>query len=365
MDQKIRIGILSMQRVANYGSFLQAYALKSIFENQGCLCSFITPVRDHQIPGLKKNTRFFVERIFRRLIGWDICKRVYYEFIFRKKFNIFHRQLLEDVCDQRDYDLVVIGSDEVFNCTQRAPWCFSSQLFGKLPNAHRIISYAASFGHTTFQDLVRYDLAQLVGASLSYLAEISVRDGNSYALIKKITGRTPLLHVDPVLVYDFGDLIPENVPEQDYILIYSYPGRISAPREIEAIQNFARQKRKKLVSVGFYFPWCDRTVVPHPFEVLAYFKKATYVITDTFHGTVMSIKFNKQFCTIIRDTNTQKLSFLLEQFGLREREIKAPFTAIARLMDTEIDYISVNSLLQQEKARTIDYLRIYPSGNKH
>lgn len=61
MDQKIRIGILSMQRVANYGSFLQAYALKSIFENQGCLCSFITPVRDHQIPGLKKNTRFFVE----------------------------------------------------------------------------------------------------------------------------------------------------------------------------------------------------------------------------------------------------------------------------------------------------------------
>lgn len=57
----------------------------------------------------------------------------------------------------KHYDVVVIGSDEVFNCTQKTWFGFSSQLFGKGLNASRIITYAASFGATTIDKL------QLVG----------------------------------------------------------------------------------------------------------------------------------------------------------------------------------------------------------
>ena len=58
-----------------------------------------------------------------------------------------------------------------------------------------------------------------------------------------------------------------------------------------------------------------------PLEVLAYIKHADYVITDTFHGTVFSIKYQKKFGTIIRDSNRQKLGDLMEKFGVMERRI--------------------------------------------
>lgn len=74
-----------------------------------------------------------------------------------------------------------------------------------------------------------------------------------------------------------------------------------------------------MISIGHYFSWCDEVVIPTPFEVLAYFKGASYIITDTFHGSVFSIKFNKEFCTIVRDMNSNKLVSLLKQFGLENR----------------------------------------------
>ena len=74
-----------------------------------------------------------------------------------------------------------------------------------------------------------------------------------------------------------------------------------------------------MISICFYFPWCDETVIPHPFGVLGYMKNADYVITDTFHGCVMSMKFNKQFVALVRDSNRQKMSSLLNQFGLEGR----------------------------------------------
>lgn len=110
-----------------------------------------------------------------------------------------------------------------------------------------------------------------------------------------------------------------------------------------------------MVSIGHYFPWCDKTIVPHPFEVLAYFKNASCIVTDTFHGSVFSIKFNKQFCTIVRGMNSNKLTHLLEQFGLDNR-IANDVSKLPSIMDTKIDYDPVNVRIAEEKTRSIAYL---------
>lgn len=355
---KKRIGILSMQEVANYGSFLQAFALKTIFEQQDCDCEFISVRREFEIPALKRSTGFILQKINDRLLHWDFTARLYYELAFRNRFRSFHAELFgKSYCHER-YDLVVIGSDEVFNCTQSAPWCFTSQLFGNIPNAGRIISYAASFGHTTYEDLEKYGLEAPVKEALQHLSAISVRDRNSDELIERLTGHTPQLHVDPVLIFDYTPYMPAEVDCRDYILVYSYPNRIKNPAEIAAIRRFAKEKGKKLVSIGFYFPWCDQTVIPHPFEVLTYFKQADYVITDTFHGSVLSIKFNKQFGTIIRNSNSQKLSFLLAQFGLQSREIRNMGTNLTEILDNPIDYTQANNILNVEQHKSIAYLTL-------
>ena len=87
------------------------------------------------------------------------------------------------------------------------------------------------------------------------------------------------------------------------------------------IRRFAEQKNKKILSLGFYQPFCDEYILASPLEVLAYIKHADYIVTDTFHGTVFSIKYQKKFGTIIRDSNRQKLGDLMHRFDVANRQI--------------------------------------------
>ena len=251
--------------------------------------------------------------------------------------------------------VVVIGSDEVFNCTQKTWFGFSSQLFGKGLNASRIITYAASFGATTIDKLQLVGKKEIVSSLLHDLDAISVRDENSMKVIEELTGRTPWLHVDPVLMFDYNQFIPDKFNRNEYIIVYTYPGRITDKKEISSIRNFAKSKELKLISIGHYFSWCDEVVIPTPFEVLAYFKGASYIITDTFHGSVFSIKFNKEFCTIVRDMNSNKLVSLLKQFGLENR-IVTDMNKMQKILETPIDYAGVNKIIMEETKRSITYL---------
>ena len=150
--------------------------------------------------------------------------------------------------------------------------------------------------------------------------------------------------------------MPKTVELKNYMIVYTYPGRITDTNEIKAIRTYARNNGLKLVSIGHYFPWCDMTIVPHPFEVLAYFKHASCIVTDTFHGSVFSIKYNKPFCTIVRGMNSNKLTHLLEQFGLSNR-IANNIEMLSDILNTAIDYTPVNAQIAEEKRRSIEYLK--------
>jgi polysaccharide pyruvyl transferase WcaK-like protein len=250
---------------------------------------------------------------------------------------------------------VVIGSDEVFNFNQHTSYGFTPQLYGDVKRADKVISYAGSFGTTTLQVIDKYGVREQIAAALSKMAAISVRDTNSLLVVKDLLGKEPFMNIDPVLMFDYHKYAVEP-EEKDYIVVYSYPNRIKGKDEIEAIQSFAKAKGKKLISICFYFPWCDETVIPHPFEVLGYMKNADYIFTDTFHGCVMSIKFNKKFAAIVRESNLQKMSSLLDQFGLGERACH-DITQIGAVVERDIDYNPVNDLLKKEQIESIEYLK--------
>lgn len=351
----MHIGILSMQEVRNFGSFLQAFALKSEIEKLGHTCSFINVKKGEQLPGLERNYYFFFKKIVVRFMAFDFIKRIGNEIRFRNAFKEYHKELEVNSKEVANYDVVVIGSDEVFNCTQAVDYGFSSQLFGNIPEAKKVISYAGSFGFTTISRLDKYCIKDKVREAMKNLSAISVRDNNSSDIVKELLSITPAMHVDPVLTFDFGSLIPKTVNESNYIIIYTYPGRIKSKEEIKAIKKFAKDKGKKLISLGFYFSWCDKTIIPHPFEVMAYFKNADYIITDTFHGSIMSMKFNKQFCTIVRESNSQKLSALLGKFNL-ESQIVSDTKSIEKIISQEIDFDYVNNTIKSEKKKSRKYL---------
>ena len=298
----MKIGILSMQEVKNYGSFLQAFSLKKNIEELGHECDFINIVPGKQIGEYKQKRFHKLSLLIERLWGWDFLKRFVTIYKFQSRFSKeFHPYLgVRKGKTDGHYDVVVIGSDEVFNCSQKTWFGYTQQLYGEGLDADK-------------------------------------------------------MNVDPVLIYDYSQYMPEKKKRSNYIIVYSYPGRISDKNEIATIQAFAKKKGLPLISIGHYFSWCDDVVVPNPFEVLALFRDAAYIVTDTFHGSVFSIKYNKQFCTIVRDMNNQKLTYLLKQFGLEDRIVK-DLAMMTIIMDNSIDYQQVNRIIEDEKKRSLEYI---------
>ena len=359
----MKIGILSMQQVRNYGSFLQAYALKSTLESLGHQCEFVDVEPGIILPGYERNVKYFIKKAFQRYCNWSVLgtlstlgKRLKFTHLYHSRFD---SEFLEELGVYKHtftyFDLVVIGSDEVFNFNQNTFYGFSTQLFGDVKNANKVISYAGSFGTTTLDVIDRCGVRDVIANSMSKMAAISVRDVNSFSVVKDLLGKEPSLNVDPVLIYDYQKYAVEP-KEKDYIIVYSYPNRFNGKKEVNAIKQFAKQKGKKLFSICFYFPWCDKTLMPHPFEVLGYMKNADYVITDTFHGCVMSMKFNKQFVSFARESNMQKLTSLLGQFSLSNRICNTPEEILMK-MEQPIDYKPVNEKIEDATNKAMAYLK--------
>ena len=356
----MKIGILSMQHVRNYGSFLQAYALKKTLESFGHQCEFVDIERGEALPGLERNLKYLVGMAFKRYFNWNAIVSSFGRMKYQKMYyERFDKVYLPELGIHRhtfsEYDLVVIGSDEVFNFNQRAAYGFTTQLYGAVKNAKKVISYAGSFGTTTVEIIDQYGIREIISNAMNNLAAISVRDINSFKVVKNLLGKEPSFNIDPVLMFNYQKYAVEP-KDKDYIIVYSYPNRIKGKEEIEAIKRFAKEKGKKLISICFYFPWCNETVIPHPFEVLGYMKNASYIITDTFHGCVMSIKFNKQFVALVRDSNRQKMSSLLDQFGLGERMCES-FDNLNERIERKINYTPINLKIKEEADKSIAYLR--------
>lgn len=84
-------------------------------------------------------------------------------------------------------------------------------------------------------------------------------------------------------------------------------------------------------------------------------KQADYIVTDTFHGSVMSLKFNRPFVALVRSSNKQKMTSLLSQFNLANRIVE-DINLLEETMLQKSNYDYVNSLLKSERVKSLDYL---------
>lgn len=367
-----KVGILSMQRIINYGSFLQAYALKMMLEEMGHQVQFV----DYKIgaslveSGNKYKTGIIgkLYKIF-EIIKYDAPLEHKLQFIlYKKQFSEKYHKILgitKELNYTPEVDVLVIGSDEVFNCVQANPNVgYSLELFGKNNKAKKVITYAASFGNTTFAKLQKFGVIDEIRSYLNKISTISVRDENTGIIIKKITDKNVAYHLDPVLAYDFikkSNLIPKIKPKEKYIVLYAYAGRISQD-EAEWISSYAKRKRLKIYAIGGVQKCADRFINCSPFEVFAYFLHAEEVITDTFHGTIFSVVTKKKFSSLVRKSehglygNEEKLKDLLARINLLERATSL-IDDVERINSITIDYSAIDTFLDKQRDYTVTYFR--------
>lgn len=367
-----KIGILSMQRIVNYGSFLQAYGLKMLLEDLGHTVEFVDYRVEKPLIESDKNKHTLIigtkiNKILEAL-KYDASFIHRIQYILHKKhfankyFSILG--LKPEMNYTPELDVLVVGSDEVFNCIQKNTNVgYSLELFGKDNRAKKLISYAASFGNTTVDKLINYNKDKEIGALLEKFDAISVRDSNSGNIVKQLIDRVPQYNLDPVLAYDYMNkckLIPDITKKEKYIIIYAYAGRISES-EAEWIRKYSQKNNFKIYSIGGVQKYADKFIDCSPFEVLSYFQNCEAVITDTFHGTIFSIITRKQFATIIRKSegenygNEEKLTDLLNRVKLSS-QIAKDMNSIEKILSCDIDYSLVEQILNEERKHTINYL---------
>ena len=356
----MKIGIISMQRVPNYGSFLQAFALKHTLENLNCHVEFIDykpgkPIvpynkikRAAYIVANSAFVRYTIDRV--KLIHTPNDFKANYRLHFLPQLGVTYsrKSILKS-------DAVIIGSDEVFNClTNNFNIGYSPMLLGDVSNAPKIYTYAASAGQTTYENLKEVGAVEITNQYLNHIDKFSVRDENTRIFIGQLTKSLPDINLDPVLIYDF-ELPKVKRLHPRYVVLYTYPSRKYSLTEQKMIKDFCNRMECVLISFGAAQEWIPNKYLFDPLTMLAHFKQANYIITDTFHGTVFSIKYNCNFVSYIRPDNKNKLLDLLTRLK-REDRIIEDYSELDTLFGNDIQYDETNEILNVEKNRTLDYL---------
>lgn len=368
----MKVGIISMQRVFNYGSFMQAYSLKKNIESLGCEVEFVDyhagePLIKENVSG---NSKLDIKELIARLTPPYINSKKLMTEYWNKMGqceNRYVNQYLKmlGVTKEKSYnkkvDAIVIGSDEVFNCVQSNPDVgFSPELFGANANASKVISYAGSFGNTTIKEIEQYGKKEELSTYFNKFDAISVRDKNSISIVKELTNREPEYHLDPVFLYDYKEEMPKKSAIKDYIIVYAYQCRLRKS-ECREISRFAKKNNKKIVCLCGPQRYLKGYIPADPFEVLWYIKNADFIITDTFHGSVFSIKYNKQFAVLLRKGhgkvygNNEKLYDLLSRFGIEKQIVNG--RKIEDVIYNDIDYNKINKQIKAERENSISYLK--------
>lgn len=363
-----KIGILTHWSIPNFGSFLQAYALRNVISlvssaSDVVQIAYMNKLHASMYYGFDLHNMyrlwflnpFYYKDLCGRLKRRKSIKRIrcfekyYYDFI--KNTGRLDAKRLE----KYRFDTVVLGSDILWDYTipfyGRDKYVFGLNLLAK-----KKISYAASFG-TVKQGK---DYPDYVKKGIINLDAISVRDINSANIINDICGKKAEVVVDPTLLWDFENdkNIPDKVVDYRYVVVY---GSFFKDNQIKSLKEYCDSNDYKIVyldSVGDTCEWCDVFVEAStitPFEWCSYIKNAELLMTCTFHGLMFGVIYKKKIVfnatTFMRDKATD----IIDLLGLSEI-LLSDDVSVENVLDYNWDYDSVKACLNSLKSKALDFL---------
>ena len=297
--------ILTQPLLNNYGCLLQNYAMQYVLQQFGCDCATYDIVLKarfmHYILSSIKTFILFVfpgkRRCFAKFIKPPRRKKISNDFVLKnlKVTKSFSSYSYNVIC-QNKIDAVVVGSDQVWRPLYNYNIKDMFLDFCKKKKNLKRIAYAVSFGvddweYSPKQTRICSKLAKKFDA-------ISVREESGVKLCKEHLEVDAAWVLDPTLLLKKEDYLPicEEVPvnNEKYLAVYVLDEceKVTAMYEKEAIT-------RGLVVKKFHADSKSILTVP---EWLAMFRDASYVVTDSFHGTVFSIIFGKEFKCIYNES---------------------------------------------------------------
>lgn len=323
-----KVGVLTMNRVINYGSILQTYATQHAIEKLGYECEIIDyryPNEFHYLHGRK-----VVPMTLKNKIGKTLGISARWRKI--KKFKNFQKKYLnlskeyaspEDLQEAPPlYDIYMSGSDQVWNPLYR--YGDQSFLMGFVPDGRKIVSYASSFS----TDDIPAEDREIYTHLLQRFQHISVREEGGAKIVKALTGRTAVVDLDPTLLLtpdEWNKITPTtHIISHPYIFVYILTYAIGDLPHLNELIGMAKKKTNlPVVYLGsLKDSLCVEKVITDcgPSEFISLVRDASYVITSSFHGTAFALNFGKPLLSIVGTQTDDRILSLLKQIG-EERQV--------------------------------------------
>lgn len=362
----MKIGILTFHRALNYGAVLQCYALTRYLQE----CGHEVEVVDYRPDGIEKYRQFFPHDMVmgRKGLLMKIKGFLVSILLIRKKkkairsFDCFLDNYLpvsNKVSNNNTgllnrYDYIVMGSDQVWSPTI----CdgFDSIYWGEFPHKDvKLITYAASIGgHNIISD----DMWDEIGGLIKNYQSVSVREQELYHQLKERFSLPITIVVDPTILVSEStfDEIAVKPKEENYVLFFN----LDTDDRAETIaKNVAKYYQCKVIALYAIqeFKQPSEGIIDMfsvtPQEFLGYFKYAKFIVTSSFHGTVFSVVFRKDFFSLRWEQCDRAYNFL-KTLGLENRMINKD-----ALIETpeKVDYSGVDALMASNRETSEHYIQ--------
>lgn len=316
-----KIGIMTFHKAINYGAILQTYALNAFLNKNNFFCETIDYNCDY-ITNEYKLVKFNLKNIKGSI---NTAINIFNNISRKSKFNKFTNENIKISTKKYNknnihesnkyYDCFITGSDQVWNINL----CKDDNYYLPFVSQKEKIAYAASFGNV---DIIK-DNTKLIEDNLKNFKAVFVREKSAEKELNSKYNIPSVNVVDPTFLLneeEWGKLVTNDFKGEKYILMYvlheesayDIAKKISEEKKIPVY--IITQSRKKRIN-GKYI----RNAGPNDFIDLI--KNSEYVVTDSFHGTALSIIFRKNLKVVLKKKNVylnDRLLSILNNFNLNE-----------------------------------------------
>ena len=373
----MRVAIITLPLHTNYGGILQAYALKKSVEALGHSAEVIDRRCKMMLPPSWKMPLIYIKRGLQNLKSLGHGPEIFRERRIMKELPFVSSELsgfVKDMVAPRlvddysdiglgEYDAFVVGSDQVWR----------PRYFGKIEDAFldfasrwnvRRVAYAASFG----TDQLEYSYQQLENCSALIVRfdAVSVREASGVVVCDEWLNRENVSHVlDPVLLLTaehYRNIADKSAarPCKGKVLSYILDADSSKRFVLSRVDNWlGLDHHEAYVADRDRSIPLEKRVVPSVSQWLSCFADAEFVVTDSFHGCVLSILFHKPFIALANmGRGISRVQSLLESLGLDDRIVQG----IDPEDDGEyylsaIDWEKVDARLEEMKLYSMEFLK--------
>lgn len=339
IEMKKKVGLITMHRVANHGSVLQALATQRAIEQLGYDCELIDyayPTDEHlKRIGLdwyphERDLWQLIKKTIRRRPIAETYKRLEYFYWFRKKYlkttrraYYSNEEMKKDVA-RMPYDIFCVGSDQVWNPTYTMD--DGAFVLDFVPDGKKKISYSSSFVVKAIEDKKQ---VEFYGSHLKRFDAISVREQSGVEIVREITGKNAVHVMDPVFLLgkeEWNKLLGITEQKQPYVLFYSLNYMADTiGGMVEFMEKMMKNEEglscivsNKKIKSRYDVHVVDDNKTKQFVERIA---NASLVITDSFHASAFAMIYGVPVYGISGNKNDDRLYSLYQQLGITERFI--------------------------------------------